>query len=217
MGRHRWGRSGHGLKGELAAPEPRPGSQPRAPRSETAERHLPAPSPPSHRPVTPAGRGHREPGLEFSNSTLAPAGHTGRDVPPGAHQRRERWGRTAQRTRSPRAGSDRQPCHLPTSRATGPRPPSRAGSGRGHPRQAPLWAAAPEDSVGSVPLAPPAGPLLTRVSRGLPAEPTQHDCYCLPVPPAPSLALPREGPWEGSSWLPLAGHASTHRSGRPSA
>ena len=137
MGRHRWGRSGHGLKGELVAPEPRPGSQPRAPRSETAERHLPAPSPPSHRPVTPAGRGHREPGLEFSNSTLAPAGHTGRDVPPGAHRRPERWGRTAQRTCSPRAGSDRQPCHLPTSRASGPRPPSRAGSGSGHPRHGP--------------------------------------------------------------------------------
>ena len=29
MGRHRWGLSGHGLKGELVAPEPRPGSQPR--------------------------------------------------------------------------------------------------------------------------------------------------------------------------------------------
>lgn len=61
---------------------------------------------------------------------------------------------------------------------------------------------------------PTGPPILTRLSRGLPAEPTQHVCYCLPCPPTPSgatlpgpsLALSREGLWEGSSQLPLAGH-----------
>ena len=90
----------------------------------TAERYLPPPrllptnqSPPQVRGALSQGR----------SSPTAPAGHTGGTCPTGAPRRPERWGRTAQQTRAPRAGSDRQPCHLPTSGVSGPRPPSPLG------------------------------------------------------------------------------------------
>lgn len=218
MGRHRWGLSGHGLKGELVAPEPRPGSQPRGHPGvrQLSNTCLPPRLLPTDQSPPQAG-GTVSQGRSSPTAPWHPRGTRGGTCPLG-HTGGRSTGAGQPRGLAPSGpGQTNSPATCPPAGRPAPAHPPARGLGVAIPGMAPLWAAVPEDSVGSVPLAPPAGPLLTRLSRGLPAEPTQHDCYCLPVPPAPSLALPREGPWEGSSWLPLAGHGSTHRSGRPSA
>lgn len=110
----------------------------------------------------------------------------------------------------PGPGQTDSPATCPPAGCPAPAHPPRLGSGSGRPRPGPSLGSGFRGLRGFRPPRPSCRPLLTRLSMGLPAEPTQHDCYCLPGATTGSLPRPPQGGAVGGELLAPTGWAHVH-------